>query len=277
MPAGDAYTWLLFLATEGVQTQHQCSACHSSMGDPTQQDSLCCVCSVQSRASCPISSCRQIVLWLPKCHQEMSYLQEQHFMGTEYFIALETHWCPADSPIRNTHSGNTCFDRSFVLTQPKTSPILGGKWKGSTGQTFICEKTVGEALSEVIEEWCSPSHPYCQPGLFCSPSASWCGMNHYSTAWWSSKPWTHFLVLSNGETQRMWLIRESSSPWQIFSNGNGFWGLLTAEGEAAEHIVTKAFKCTYSSAGYVLCSNSHKYVKNVKNAKDQKYNLFFFP
>lgn len=146
------------------------------------------MCSAQSRASCPISSCRQIVLWLQECHQERSHLQEHDFMGTEYFIAPERHWRPADTSVRtNTHSRNIHFGIHVLSNWPKQKHLLfwevnggQGPW-GSTRQTFICGKTVGETLSEAIQEWCSPSHPSCQPGLFCSLSASWCGMNHYSS------------------------------------------------------------------------------------------------
>lgn len=168
----------------------------------------------------------------------MSCLQEQDFMGTEYFIP-KRHWHPADTPMRNTHSRNTHFD-TRALYWPNQKYLLfwevnggQGPW-GRTGQTFICEKTMGE-------RHCLKSY---RNGALLHISTVSLGFSALpvpvdvewitTAAWWSSKPWTHFLVLSNGETQRMWLIRESSSPWQIFSNGNGFWGLLAAEGEAAE-------------------------------------------
>lgn len=168
---------------------HQDSASHSCMEDPTQDDQFC-VYSAQSRASHLISSFRQMVLWLQECHQDMSCLLEQDFMGTEYFTAPEKHWYPTDIPIRNTIQEKHIL--THILNWPNQNHLLlwevnggQGPW-GSTGKTFICEKTKGGTLSEVMQEWCSPSHPYCQPGLFCSPSASPCGMNHCSS---SMKQW----------------------------------------------------------------------------------------
>lgn len=108
--------------------------------------------------------------------------------------------------------------------------VKGGQasW-GSTGQTFSCGKTMGETPREkdfhgngALLHISSVSPGF--TGLPVLVDVEWIA----TAAWWSSKPWTPFLVLSNGDTPRMWLIRESSSPWQTFSNGNGFWGLLTA-------------------------------------------------
>lgn len=54
-------------------------------------------------------------------------------MGTEYFIALEGQWCPADSPIRNTHSGNTRFD-THVLNRPNQKHLLFWQVNGRAAQ-----------------------------------------------------------------------------------------------------------------------------------------------
>lgn len=131
-------------------------------------------------------------------------------------------------------SRNTHFNTRALSSWPKQKHLLlwevnGGQvsWDG-TGQTFLCGKTMGETPREkdsygngVLLHIFAVSPGF--PALLVLVDVEWIT----TAAWWSSKPWTHFLVLSNGDTLKMWLIRESSWLWQTFSNGNGFWGLLT--------------------------------------------------
>lgn len=148
---------------------------------------------------------------------------------------------PANSAVRWQVTAAMEFEKHVFwhtrfewLTQPQTSPTLGGKqragfwgqhranlylWKNYRTDNTWKSLTWNGALLHISAV--SPGFSV----LSVLVDVEWIT----TAAWWSSKPWTHFLVLSNGDTlRRMWLIRESSSPWQTFSNGNGFWGLPTA-------------------------------------------------
>lgn len=93
-------------------------------------------------------------------------------------------WPPANPP---ASSKNTFRHARFArLTRPQTSTPGGKRRAGFLGQHRANlqlwkndgRDTTGKSLSW---ERCSPSHLRCQPGLYWSPSASRCGMNHCSS------------------------------------------------------------------------------------------------
>lgn len=177
--------------------------------------------SAQSRAPYPsFFSLRQTVLWLQE------FIKSSPGAGSvgNWVLLLQGEWHPANPSVRcqlPLSSRITHFNIHALSGWPNHKYFaLGGKWRaGFLGQH--------RANLHLWKKWWERHHVRQTHGNgalhisaislgFSALSVEWITI----AAWWSSKPWTHFLVLSNGDTLRMWLIRESSSPRQTFSNGN---------------------------------------------------------
>lgn len=152
------------------------------------------MCSGQSGAPCPsFSSFSQIILWLQKIHQELSCIQDQDLVRTGYYCFRERRVssqppCEVTAPIATNFQKHTFHHTHFKHLAPaQTSRALEGNRRadflGYHSANLHLWKNDGRDNTWKIVLWesCSPSHLCCQPGLFCSPSASRCGVNHDSS------------------------------------------------------------------------------------------------